>query len=184
MKKTIVLTILIAALALAACGRVSPAADAPQSSAPVQLANPWRELPEEEAKALCPKSFGVPEGAQNAVWSVLDSVADPSGVPGPLVQLSFDLYGNRFTAREQLTGDKADDISGMFYEWTARLEEALRLETGDELPCVSFRYIGEGGYADLCTWFDPAAGVSASVSVVAPDLDGFDLLAIAEALYR
>ena len=56
----------------------------------VGLANPWREVTPEESKALCIKSFDAPEGAENVVWTVMDAAADPSGVPGALIQLSFD----------------------------------------------------------------------------------------------
>ena len=145
-----------------------------------QIANPWREITEAEAKAFCPKTFCVPEGAQNVRWSVMDSAADPSGVPGALVQLSFDLNSNSFTAREQITGDEEVDQSGMYYEWTARLGGTLR--NWNDIPCTCYRWIGEDGYADLCTWYEAEAGTSYSVSVTAGDLDGFDLQAIAEAL--
>ena len=145
-----------------------------------QIANPWREITEAEATVFCPKSFRVPEGAQNVRWSVMDSAADPSGVPGALVQLSFDLNSNSFTAREQITGDEEVDQSGMYYECTARLGGTLR--NWNDIPCICYRWIGEAGYADLCTWYEAEAGTSYSVSVTAEDLDGFDLQAIAEAL--
>ena len=173
---------LVMLLGLAACGQGGKTAETPQSSGAVQLANPWRDVTEEEAKALCPVSFRVPEGAQNAVWSVMDSAADPSGVPGALVQLSFDLDGNSFTAREQRTADKEADLSGMYYTWTVQDEATLRSWSGEGMACKCFRFVGENEYADLCTWFDAASGVAYSLGVAAKDLDGFDLLAIAEAM--
>ena len=122
MKRTLILAVLILALALSACGKQpapaeTPAAEPAASSEPAQagepatIANPWRDVAEEEAKALCPASFVVPEGAENVRWSVLDPDADTSGAPGALVQLSFDQYGLNFTAREQVTGDAGADIS-------------------------------------------------------------------------
>ena len=192
MKRTLIVAVLILALALSACGKqqaaveTQPAAEPAQSSEPapdsasVGLANPWRDVMEEEAKALCPASFIVPEGAENARWSVLDPAADSSGAPGALVQLDFDLYGMNFTAREQVTGDPDADISGMYYDWTAQNDWPMRTWNG--VLCRSFRFIGQDGYADLCTWYDEASGVSYSVSTTAKDLDGFDLQAIAEAL--
>ena len=140
-----------------------------------QLANPWREITEEEAKALCPLSVAVPDGAENVQWSVMESAEEP------LVQLSFDLDGNFFTARAQVTGDPEADISGMYYDWTYQREESLK-NWGDA-PCRSFRFIGDEGYADLCTWYDGENALSYSLGVTAEDLDGFDLLAIAEALH-
>ncbi len=153
--------------ALAACGVA-------------QQANPWREITRAEAGELCGGALAPPEGAENEQWSVLDSAADASGTPGPLVQLCFELDGNRFTAREQLTGDPDADISGMYYDWIDRRDESLK--NWGELPCRSFRWIGEKEYADLCAWYDADSGISYSLSVTAGDLDGFDLLAVAEAL--
>jgi len=179
MKKSILIAVLIV-LFIAVCGQAVMVRQ-PQSSDPVQLANPWRDITEAEAKELCPKSFNVPEGAENVQWKVLDSAADPSGVPGPLVQLSFDLYGNSFTAREQVTGDEEVDQSGMYYEWTHQMDETLK--NWADIACHTFRFIGEDGYADLCSWYDAESGISYSLSVTAKDLDGFDLLAIAEAMH-
>ena len=180
MKKYIFIAALIV-LFIAVCGQTSIAKQQSQSSDPVQLANPWRDITEAEAKALFPKSFIVPEGAENVQWRIMDSAADPSGTPGPLVQLSFDLDGNSFTAREQLTGNPDADQSRMYYEWTYRMDETLK--NWADIVCHTFRFIGEEGYADLCTWYDAESGVSYSLSVTAKDLDGFDLLAIAEAMH-
>ena len=167
MKKLLVLAALILLLCLAACG------GAPQEE---EIANPWHDVTEEEVAELCPASFVVPEGAENASWSVMDAEEGAS----PLVQLSFDLDGNSFTAREQVTEDAAADISGMYYDWTAQLEETLQNWGG--LACQSYRHVGDDGYADLCTWYDEASRTSYSLSVTAEDLDGFDILAVAEAL--
>ena len=134
-------------------------------------------------RALCPRSFGVPAGAQNVRWSAMDAGADASGLPGALVQLSFELDGYAFTAREQETGDIETDSSGMYYEWTVREDDALSGWADGTIPCRLYRFVGEGEYADLCTWYDPEAGVSYSLSVTAEDLDGFDLRAVAAALY-
>ena len=191
MKKAMVVVILAMLFVLAACGQTKPAAEPTaepaaeegKSGGAVQLANPWREVTEAEAKALCPKSFVVPDGAENAVWSVMDSAADASGVPGALVQLDFDLDGNSFTAREQVTGDSEVDQSGMYYEWTHEEESDLQFWADGAMPCRLYRFIDENGYADLCTWYDAEVGISYSLSVTAKDLDGFDLRAVARALH-
>ena len=164
MKKALVLMALILLLALTACGGEQ------QEGMP----NPWHDISETEVADLCPASFVVPEGAENASWSVMEAED-----AAPLVQLTFDLNGNSFTAREQVTEDAAADISGMYYEWTAESEDALQ---NSGLPCRSYRHVGDDGYADLCAWYDEASGVAYSLSVTAEDLDGFDLLAVAEAL--
>ena len=153
-----------------------------QDGESAEMANPWRDISENEAKEICPDSFGAPEGAENISWSVLDSAADPSGVPGALVQLAFELYGNTFTAREQVTGDPEADISGMYYDWNVQDEFSMENWNGKDLTGTCFRYIGEGEYADLCIWFDAESGITYSLGVTAGDLDGFDLQAVAEAM--
>ncbi len=157
-----------------------PMPDADESAA--QIANPWRDSTEDEAAENCPRSFVVPDGAENVQWSMMDSAADPSGIPGALIQLSFDLNGNSFTAREQLTGDTQIDQSGMYYDWTVEEESVLQFWADGAMPCRTYRYIGENEFADLCTWYDAEAGISYSLSVAAEDLDGFDIEAVAGAM--
>ena len=185
-KATVILIVglLVMMLALTACGKTSPAPETPQPSEEtpqpseaVQIANPWHDITEAEAAERFPESFVVPEGAENVHWSVMESGEAPA-----LLQLSFDLNGNHFTAREQQTNDRTADISGMYYEWTVREESTLRDRAGGTQPCNTFRYVGENEYADLCTWYDEQAGLSHSLGVTAKDLEGFDLLAVADAM--
>ena len=156
--------------------------DTAGASAGDWIANPWRDITENEAGKIYPGTFHVPAGAENVSWTVLDAEADASGMPGALVQLSFDLDGNNFTAREQRTDSKDVDQSGMYYEWTNREESVLQNGNGGGIPCILYRFIGEDETADLCTWYDEESGVSYSLSVVAEDLDGFDLRAVAESI--
>lgn len=174
MKKTISV-ILLLVLLLAACGKnEAPAQTKLQDGENTQIANPWREITEDEAKAIYPQSFSVPEGAENAVWRVMETADAPA-----LLELDFDLDGLRFTARQQETGNRDADLSGMYYTWTAQVGMTLR----NGLTGTMYRNISEDGYADVCVWYDEAAGVSYSLSVTAKDLDGFDLQAVAEALF-
>ena len=179
MKKIMIAAILMMALGLTACGQKdAPAAQ--QSGGTAQLANPWREITEADAGKLCPRLFRVPDGAQNARWSAMGSAADPSGVPGALVQLKFDLDGGSFTARAQRTAEETD-VSGMYCEWVASTEGVLK--SWGDLPCRCLGSQGESGRAELCLWYDTAAGVSYSLSVTEADLDVSDLLAVAEAMH-
>ena len=146
------------------------------------LANPWREITYEEANKTVAKLFKIPDGATNTKWSMMDA-ADPSAVPGPVVQLDFDLDGLSFTAREQVTGDNPADISGMYYDWTVTDEGTLSNWAGGEMKAKFYRYVGDNEYADLCTWYDVEYGASYSLGTVAKDLDGFDIQAVAEAMY-
>lgn len=186
MKRVLIVAVLVLALmlALVACGQkaaVEEASVPAQEEETASVANPWREVTQEEAQALCAKSFNVPEGAENVVWSVNDSVADASGVPGALVQVAFDLNGMSFTAREQVTGDTEVDNSGMNYQWTAQEEGSLSSWV-EGMTCKLSRFIGDGESADLCTWYDVETGISYSLSTVAADLDGFDITAVANAM--
>ena len=47
----------------------------------------------------------------------------------------------------------------------------------------TYRAIDETEYTDLITWYDIEIGIKYSLSVSAPDLDGFDIQAIAEQMY-
>ncbi len=172
MKKTIsVLMILL--LLLTACGQKEVTVQTADSGE-TQIANPWREVTEAEAKAVYPQTFAVPVGAENAVWRLMESAGTPA-----LLELDFELDGMRFTARQQQTGDRAEDLSGMQYTWTS--QDSVTLRSG--LAGNMYRCAGEDGYADLCTLYDGASGVSYSLGVTAKDLDGFDLQAVAEALF-
>ena len=155
---------------------VEPEGD--EDELPINMSNPWREITEEEARNFFTFGYVVPEGAENVVWSVLES-ADAN----PLLQLSFDLNGQHYTARMQATDDPEADISGMFYAWADTREIALQNWGEGEITAVFSRFVGENEYdAELCTWFDAETGISYAVGVQSEDLEGFDLQAIVEAM--
>ena len=62
--------------------------------------NPWHECSQKEAKDIAPRLFKAPDGATNISWSMMDAKDDAQ----PMVQMSFDLSGTSFNAREQLVG--------------------------------------------------------------------------------
>ena len=180
--KVIIAMFLIGVLALTACGKEAPSA--PESTEPtetaetmVSMANPWVDCTEEEAKTHVPRLFQVPEGAENVAWSVMHPEEDR-----PLVQAAFDLDGLSYNARAQVTGDDAEDISGMYYTWDRTDDITLANWGGGEMKGTYSRAVGEET-ADLITWYDVEIGISYSLSTVADDLDGFDLQAIAESMY-
>lgn len=174
MKKTIVLIMIgIMLLQAAACGSEKETEPAQTETG---MANPWVDITEAEATALISNLFGTPEGASNVVWSKLEG-------DSPMVQMSFDLDGLSFVARAKSTGDTAEDISGMYYDWTVEDETTLAGWAGGMMTAVTHRYVGTDEYADLCTWYNIETGVSYSLSTTAKDLDGFDIQAVAEAIY-
>ena len=148
----------------------------------IQIANPVRNITESESHELCHHSLGAPEGAKNVSWSAIETGSSEND--GVLVQMSFDLDNNSYTARAQKTDTPDADISGMYYDWVASNE--MPLTSWKQIKGNYYRWFdvsSSEGYADLCTWYDGETGISYSLSVTADDLDGFDLQAIVEYLY-
>ena len=202
MKKRLLTGIMVGALALqlVACGNAGTETTPVQtqeaagetaqetntednSTANAQLANPWKDITEEQAYGMIPNCFSAPEGATNIRWSVMEETGAEDTLPGPLVQLDFDLDDMSFTERAQVTGDDYTDISGMYYDWTVTDDVTLANWGGDAMQGKTYRYLGENEMADLITWYDVEIGISYSLSTVAPDLEGFDIQAVAEQTY-
>ena len=185
MKKIIwIATIMATAALLISCGSSDKADNKPQETEQqTGIANPWRDCTEEEAYQYAPNGFSAPEGATNVHWSIC-MAKDDKTLPGTMVQLDFDYDGLSFTAREQaVPGEEITDISGMYYDWTVTDEGTLANWGGGNMKAKFFRYAGEDEYADLCLWFDIETGYAYSLSTVAPDLDGFDIQGVVEAIY-
>ncbi len=172
----------LAVCMLGGCGGNQPQNGDTSGGESVQIANPMRDITEGESHKLCNHSLGVPENAKNAAWSAIET--DSSDNSGTLVQLNFDLDNNSYTARAQKTDNPDADISGMYYEWSAK--NIMSLTNWKQIKGTYYRWFDKSsseGYADLCTWYDAETGISYSLSVTADDLDGFDLQAIVEYLY-
>ena len=152
------------------------------------IGNPWRDITEEEARSNSVRLFKVPEGATNVCWRIMDSAADESSNKGPLIELDFDIpdeYGTlSFSARYQYGADENEDISGMYYNWTVTDDITLANWGEGNMKGKAYRSINDDETADLCTWYDIEIGISYSLSTVAEDLDGFDIQAVAEAMYN
>ena len=148
-----------------------------ESSEMVGMANPWREVTQEEAQEACSQLFVIPEGAENVVFTMMEDAE----AEGPLVQANFTLDGLDFVARAQNASEEhyIDGI-GMYYDWTATEDEVLKGWGSGDLAAKSYTYVGDSENVDLYTWFDEKEGCGYSLSVVAENLDGFDLKAIVE----
>ena len=159
-----------------------PEAEEPMVGRP----DPWREITEDEALQN-PRMFVAPEGASNVVWRVLDSAADAKEGKGSLIELDFDIkdeYGSQsFTARYQYGAGENDDISGMYYDWTVTDEGKLSNWGMGNMDAKFYRYVSDDEMADLCTWYDIEIGISYCLCTTAPDLDGFDIQGVVEAIY-
>ena len=162
---------------------VQEESDTKEADALVGLANPWQDATYDEAINTVSKLFKAPDGAENVKWSICKTGNDENVIPGSMVQMTFDLDGMSFTAREQVTGDKAEDISGMYYDWTTT-EDITLANWGDGRMAAKYqRYVGDEESVDVCTWYDIEYGASYSLITSAKDLEGFDLQAVAEAIY-
>lgn len=135
-----------------------------------ELANPWVDTDEEGFTSLTGLEIGMPEDAENVIWRVLEEEG--------LGEVQFTWQDVEYTARI-CSAAEFTDISGLNYdEWA--VEDAC---TVGYCEGVAKRTFDGDMTVDLCQWFDVAPGVMYSVSVIAPDLDGFDILAAAELLF-
>ena len=169
MKKWICFVLMTAILVtFCACGTQN----APEEETPaVGMPNPWRDCTLDEALEHVAVPFRAPEGSESESWRLMES----SG--GDLAELRFTWDGLDFTARAKKT-EAPEDISGMYYSWNE--EVSFTLQNGAE--GTLYRLAGEAQTNELCLWYDRQAGASCSLSVSAADLDGFDLIAAAEAM--
>ncbi len=70
------------------------------------MADPWKDIAAEDAISYSPAIFKVPDGAQNVRWSVMESTNEETGKENPpLVEAYFELDGQPYIARTQVTGD-------------------------------------------------------------------------------
>jgi len=142
--------------------------------------NPWHECSQKEAKDIVPRLFKAPEGATNISWSTMDAKDDAQ----PMVQMSFDLSGTSFNAREQLVSkEEITDISGMYYDWQAVDKVKLANWGEGNMTGEVHAFNGDDEDAQLILWFDIEIGAAYSLSATGPDLDGLDIQAVAEQMY-
>ena len=145
-----------------------------------QIANPWRDITEDEAAVTVPRLFTSPEGAQNVKWSVME---DGNKQP-PMAQLVFTLDETEYTARAQV-GTEEEDISGMYYEWTSTEEITLSNWGKGNQKATAYSFVeNDAVRVMVVTWFDSEPGVNYSLSTVGDDLNGLDLAAIADQIYK
>lgn len=133
------------------------------------IANPWVESTSGDIAEAIGATFGIPEGAEDISYSMMPDDG--------LAEMRFTLDGMEYIARIK-PSEEFDDISGMYYEWDS------------EEPCViAFmqglvkRVTVEGETMELCLWHDADMGLMYSLATSGADLDGFDITAIAGAIY-
>ena len=157
MKKTLCI---ILALALCLLG-AAMAEDA--------IANPWIESTSADIAEAIGATFGIPEGAQDVAYSLLPEDG--------LAEMCFTLDGMEYVARIQ-PAEAFTDISGLYYEWEADCPLIL----GD-IEGLDRRATDGEETVDSALWFDEMMGLMYSLFTSSTDLDGYDITAIAAAIY-
>ena len=136
-----------------------------------ELVNP---LVETDAQGIMDQlgfEFGVPEGAEDVEYYILD---------GKIAQMRFEENDTDFTARIKAADDGFEDISGMYYDWTAVSED----ETLGYCKAKSMSYVSETeDDVMVMLWYDEAPGIVYSLSAEGDDLNGLDLSVYAEQVY-
>ncbi|MCR4657003.1 MAG: hypothetical protein K5770_12350 [Lachnospiraceae bacterium] len=136
-----------------------------------EVANPWRDdVSVEEVADLIGAQFIVPDGAENVSYRIMES--------DKLAEMDFELDGLSFCARMK-PAEEFEDISGLFYTWDVEEDQDIY-----DTPGQIRRAVTEEETVDSCLWYDEVLGMMFSVSTSAEDLDGFDIVAVAQAMYQ
>ena len=137
---------------------------------PLYTANPWEDMTAEQLEAASGLRFTLPQDAENPAWRYMRSEN--------LAEMWFTMNDGEYCARIQpmapVEGEMTD-ISGMYYTWEN--EEKVRI--GDCDGTIAQARDGDG-WVERCLWYDAAKGLQYSLTVIAADVDGLDLTAVAE----
>lgn len=169
-------------LALAAvCGCSSTKSE---ENVNVGAINPWVDVNADQATKGMTNPFKAPEGAKNEIWQTFVSDS-PSEQEVKYIQLLFDMDGTQFCAREYEGIAEDADIAGMYFEWTAVEEDRLSNWGNGGLTCKSYSYVKDendpNDYdAMLVEWYDTENRIKYSLSATGEDLNGLDLVAVAD----
>lgn len=137
----------------------------------IGMANPWTETDPAGLMETLGLQFDVPEGAEKVVYRMLES--------DKLAEMQFELYGMPFTARIKPAGTELEDISGLYYDW--EYEETMKGDFTRRWYQEEHKKTHDGDdIVEVYLWFDIVPGLTYSLSTKAPDLDGFDIIAVAE----
>ena len=137
----------------------------------VSMANPWEVMTAEELQNTIGIMFHAPKDA--------DKVAYRWFAAASLAEMQFIMNGGDYTFRAQpvaLDVGEMPDISGLYFTWENQEPETVagfngligqaKTETGDTVERV--------------LWYDNTTGIMHSLAVLAHDVDGLDLAAVAE----
>lgn len=134
------------------------------------IGNPWKDdVSADEVAGLVNARFIVPDGAENVFYRINES--------DRLAEMNFNLNGMEFSARMKPT-ESLEDISGLYYEWADELSGSV---AGADAKFRSA--VADAETLQNVLWFDKK-GMTYSLFTQDKDLDGFDITAVAEAVYQ
>ena len=137
------------------------------------MINPWENMPVDQLQQLIGVPINIPEGAEKPVfrWYAAEKMAE----------MQFFWVNGDFCFRAQPVAPRGEliDISGMYFTW----KDEENISVGGCTGTIAQVQSETGDWVQRCLWYDNAAGVSYSLTVVAPDVDGLDLAALAEQIF-
>ena len=135
------------------------------------MANPWEVMTAEELQNTIGIMFHAPKDAEQTAYRWFAAAS--------LAEMQFIMKGGDYTFRAQpvaLDVGEMPDISGLYFTWENQEPETVagfngligqaKTETGDTVERV--------------LWYDNTTGTMHSLAVLAHDVDGLDLAAVAE----
>ena len=176
MNKIALVSLLACAVAFAGCTKTEPAAtpvnttSEVSSEANTQIANPWTDTTADDLKKDLGEAAILPDGAENVVYRVLTE--------DKLYEVQFDKDGLSYNYRMQKASELTD-ISGLNYTWT--FEEDADFNGN---KAKNRRSITDELWVDNLMWYDASSGITHSLSTTSADLEGFDIVAIAEEMIK
>ena len=132
----------------------------------VQIGNPWVETNTDEIYEKLGFWMLEPQG----VSDVKTQMNESEGLAEMLFSCGEPELDYVFRAKK--TGE-FEDISGLYYDWVVEDETQVGWCKG-----LCKRAISDTETVDVCLWFDEGTGIMYSLSTSAPDLDGYDIVAV------
>ncbi|GEM_PF-1357096 len=176
----------LAVLCLAGCGK-KDAAKPEETAAPetattgavdeessnagnTMIGNPWEDCSAPEMEQALGFVINVPKEAQDTRYSICSTEN--------LGEADFTWQGQEICARMKPT-PKFEDISGMYYDWATDRNGQVsycdaRIMSAEE----------DGVTYIVCNWYDAVPGMMYSLSTSGKNLDGFDIIGLAEQIFK
>lgn len=170
MKKTI-FCVIILMFVVVVFGCAFDKAEKPTETPVARMINPWVETDADGLMKKLGLQFNVPEGAKDVIYRMYESEK--------IAEMKFVLYDMPFTARIKPAALEMEDISGLFYDWDVEIESDAHWYRE---KCMKAKDGKDTVEAFL--WFDIVPGLTYSLSTKAPDLDGFDITAVAQMVWH